>query len=151
MVESLRNSPTGRNCLGQQQANSGPRPLAATKLCHYAARRLAFRQIPSGRMLHRRRFKFSCGTEKSGTTEESMKRLLIPTILCVTYLVFGVGETFAKKKPEKPIQEQFEATISPLTGSRSMTIAIEEFSTNDERGSGVAKSSCLSNSAAFRQ
>ena len=61
-----------------------------------------------------------------------MKRLLIPTILCVTYLVFGVGATSAKKKPEKPIQEQFEATISPMISPRSMTIAIEEFSTNDE-------------------
>jgi hypothetical protein len=62
-----------------------------------------------------------------------MKRLFISTLLSVTSMVFVQDASFAKKKPEKRVQEQFEATISaPTSGVKTLTIVIEEFSTDDE-------------------
>jgi len=71
--------------------------------------------------------------EGLGGTEESMRRQLISAVLCTTFLLLGVGATFAKKKAEKAVQERFEATISPAFSSdNSVSIAIQEFSTDED-------------------
>jgi hypothetical protein len=62
-----------------------------------------------------------------------MGRQLISTVLCTSCLLLGVGAAFAKKKAEKPVRERFEATMSPaLSSDNSVSIAIEEFSTDEE-------------------
>ncbi len=62
-----------------------------------------------------------------------MKRRLITKALCTACVLFGLGGTFAKKQPEKPVQERFGATISPAFSSdNSVTVAIQEFSTDEE-------------------
>ncbi len=62
-----------------------------------------------------------------------MKRPAILAILCVTCLVFDGGLSLGKKKAEEPVQERFEATISPAISSNNrLSVAIREFSTDQE-------------------
>jgi hypothetical protein len=64
-----------------------------------------------------------------------MTRLAIATVICVGCLIFGAGDCSAKKKRERPVQEHFEATISPVPMSVSgdrVAIAIEGFTSEQE-------------------
>ena len=62
-----------------------------------------------------------------------MKKPAILAILCVACLVLIAGWSFGKKKAEKPVQERFEATISPAISSNNrLSVAIQEFSADQE-------------------
>jgi hypothetical protein len=61
-----------------------------------------------------------------------MKRSPILSTLCVGCLLFGVIPGQGKKKPEKPVLESFDATVTPSLGVFGVNISIEEFSTEEE-------------------
>jgi hypothetical protein len=62
-----------------------------------------------------------------------MERYSIAPVLCTTFLALGLGGTFAKEKEQKPAQERFEATMNfPVGDDRSLSLAIEEFSSGAE-------------------
>ena len=60
-----------------------------------------------------------------------MKRSPVLSMLCVGCLLFDVIPGQGKKKPEKPVLESFDATVTPSLGV-GVNISIEEFSTEEE-------------------
>jgi len=68
-------------------------------------------------------------------SKKSKTSLVIATAICAGCLIFGLGDSWAKEKVRKPIQERFEATISPVfvsTPNSRLAIAIEEFTSDQE-------------------
>jgi len=62
-----------------------------------------------------------------------MKRLLISTLLFVMFIVFAVDASFAKKKPGKQVQEEYQATLStPILGAFTANFGIEGYTSDDE-------------------
>jgi hypothetical protein len=62
-----------------------------------------------------------------------MKRAAILAILGVASLILIAGWSFGKKEKEKPVQERFEAVMSPsISTSDRVFVAIREFSTDQE-------------------
>jgi hypothetical protein len=62
-----------------------------------------------------------------------MKRRSIVTIMGVAMLITTATGAPAKHKPKKPVQESYEATLSPHIGwTDTVTVAIEQFSTSEE-------------------
>jgi hypothetical protein len=61
-----------------------------------------------------------------------MKKQIISTAVLVTLLLLGFSTGDAKKKPEEPVRESFVANIEGFPGSPSLTVAIQDFSTDDE-------------------
>jgi hypothetical protein len=60
-----------------------------------------------------------------------MKRLPILSMLCVGCLLPCAIPGSGRRKPEKPVVETFEATVTPPLGT-VLSISIEEFSTEEE-------------------
>jgi len=60
-----------------------------------------------------------------------MRKRMTIMMLCAMCFASGVGSGSAKKKPEKPVLERFEANVvPPVLGADTISIAIEEFSTD---------------------
>lgn len=115
-------------CKGGHREHLPPQPTFQTP-----TRIVRSRGLPMARPANGERHVAAVQRERLGGTEESMRRTLISTVLCTACLLLGVSVTFAKKKAEKPVQERFEATMSPAFSSdNSVTVAIEEFSTDEE-------------------
>jgi hypothetical protein len=62
-----------------------------------------------------------------------MRRQIISMAMLVALVLLGSFTADAKKKPEEPVRESFVATLLSASGNAlNLTIAIQEFSTDDE-------------------
>jgi hypothetical protein len=61
-----------------------------------------------------------------------MRKQIISVPMLVALLLFGTSAADAKKKPEAPVLESFVANVEGEPGSPHLTVAIQEFTTDDE-------------------
>jgi hypothetical protein len=64
--------------------------------------------------------------------EADMKKHIISMAMLAALLLLGSCTADAKKKPEAPVRESFGANVEGMAGSPSLTVAIQEFSTDEE-------------------